>query len=228
MVRSIVWKINWDSFGTHNHGSTTVIKLVSEEENIFFVLFCLLDSPLKSLVSSSSPLLTRLLLGRFHPVASAAIGRFKWLLTGSTGDLWLHLSLTWNPVPLGPFSASQPHFILLSFIVLSGPPPVVSSLVCEIIFSSVVFFSLFDTFVWLFHLSNALFFSVFVSRTSWRLGDKEERAREKEQWRVYCGGISDYWATDRLNQSGGRGGWVSTEKHTLKNPIENQPRKEPD
>lgn len=39
MVRSIVWKINWDSFGTHNHGSTTVIKLVSEEENIFS-LFC--------------------------------------------------------------------------------------------------------------------------------------------------------------------------------------------
>lgn len=96
------------------------------------------------------------------------------------------------------------------------------------IFFCCFFFSLFDTFVWLFHLSNALFFSVFVSRTSWRLGDKEERAREKEQWRVYCGGISDYWATDRLNQSGGRGGWVSTDKHTLKNPIENQPRKEPD
>lgn len=37
----------------------------------------------------------------FYPLASAAIDQFKLLLTGSAGDLWLHLSRTWNPPPWG-------------------------------------------------------------------------------------------------------------------------------
>lgn len=121
----------------------TIIKLVSEEEDIFLSYF------LSTKFYFSCPLffffilllfspLTLLILGSFRPVASAAIVRFKWLLTGSARDLWLHLSLTWNPLPSGLFSTSPTHSILFPVIVLSGPPPSVLCLPCAIIsFSSV-------------------------------------------------------------------------------------------
>lgn len=74
-----------------------------------------------------------LLSGSFHPVTSAAIDQFKLLLTGSAGDLWLHLSLTWNPLPSG-----LTQSILLPFIGLAGLPLSVLSVLCDIIpFSTV-------------------------------------------------------------------------------------------
>lgn len=71
-------------------------------------------SPLFSLLHS--------LFYSFYPVASAAIDQFKLLLTGSAGDLWLHLSRTRNPLPSG-----LAHFILFPLPGLSGLPPSVLS-----------------------------------------------------------------------------------------------------
>lgn len=156
---------------------------------------------------------TGLLLGSFHPVASAAIGQFKWLLTGSAGDLWLHLSLTWNPLPSGfslYFSNSLPssytHSILHPFIVLSGLPLSVLPLLRDIMsFSSVYLFVYLD-FLFIFCRSIPLMhFSLFffICRTSWGPGVKEVNKR-REQWRVYCVGLL---IIDRLtNQSGGKWG----------------------
>lgn len=90
----------------------------------------------------------------FYPVSSAATGQFKWLLTGSAGDLWLHLSLTWNPLPsdlslfsllLQLTSSSYTYSILHPFIILLGRSLSVLSLLWDIIFF----------FFFLLHLSNA-------------------------------------------------------------------------
>lgn len=89
-------------------------------------------------------------------------------------------------MPLGPFSASQPHFILLSFIVLSGPPPVVSSLVCEIIFSSVVFF-LFLILLFDFSISLMLFSFLFSSPEQvedWGIKKRGRERRSNEEFIV--------------------------------------------
>lgn len=90
-------------------------------------------------------------------------------------------------MPLGPFSASQPHFILLSFIVLSGPPPVVSSLVCEIIFSSVVLFFLFLILLFDFSISLMLFSFLFSSPEQvedWGIKKRGRERRSNEEFIV--------------------------------------------
>lgn len=97
-----------------------------------------------------------LLLGSFHPVASAVIDQFKLLLTGSAGDLWLHLSLTWNPLPSG-----LTQSILLSFIGLAGLPLSVLSVLCDMITFSTVCLSIWIFFSWiavfLMHFSFCVF-----------------------------------------------------------------------
>lgn len=131
--------------------SHATIKLVGKEEDISLSHF------LSRLLSSPCPLFRVLLFflpqsflsGTFHAVAPAAIGQFKWLLTGSAGDLWLHLSLTWNPLPSGLFSTSPTHSILHPFTALSSLPLSVLCLQWDII-----------SFSWLVCLLKCFFMSL--------------------------------------------------------------------
>lgn len=141
--------------------STAPLLSWSVRRKIFFFLTICLPNSLPYVLCFAPPFFfsyTLLLSGSFHPVASAAIGRFKWLLTGSTGDLWLHLSLPWNPLPSGLFSSSPSHSIIFPFYCTFRPSSLfLVSLVWRNIFFYWLFFYL-DIFficlsIFLMHLS---------------------------------------------------------------------------
>lgn len=135
------------------------------------LLWNLNSNPLKSTVSTALlstthfssgllflyPLFSLLhsLFYSFYPMASAAIDQFKLLLTGSAGDLWLHLSRTRNPLPSG-----LAHFILSPLPGLSGLPsslrPVSSPLRKHL--SLACLFVYVDIFMRLIVSSNPFFF----------------------------------------------------------------------
>lgn len=196
--------------------STTLLSSWSVSENIFFFPTFLTYSP-PCTPSFFSPF-SHLLLDSFHPVASTAIGRFKWLLTGSAGDLWLHLSLTWNPLPSGPFFTSWTYSNLLPFIVLSTLSLSFSSIFCDIIsFSSVclsvfIYFFIIRFFISLMHLPLVISSAEQVEDRRLR---KRKGAKKGAMKSLLCG-ITDYRPTDRPNQSGRREEWVSTQTHTVK------------
>lgn len=108
ILDTLKWIIMW-------HKGTFQTELLLHEvrdrlSGYFSFFISLLSSPFS---------FTLLLLDSFHPEASAAIDRLNLLLTRSVGDLWLHLSLTWNPLPLGLSHSILLHFYLALTLVCS-------------------------------------------------------------------------------------------------------------